>query len=152
MQLFLVRHGLAGSGDDPSLTPKGQKRVQRVAEFLGKAGVRSERLIHSHLKRAIETAEILAPIVAPGVELEEVDGLQPESPPRIALALIEQMKTDAMLVGHMPHLGFLAAHLLTGRDDGAIIEFRRAGAICLEREDAEYVWALNWSIRPGLLK
>ena len=97
MKLFLVRHGLAGNGDDPSLTPKGQKKVRRIAEFLGSAGVRAERVIHSHLKRAIETAEIIAPFVAPGFELEEIDGLQPESPTRIALGLIEELTKDTML-------------------------------------------------------
>lgn len=152
MKVFLVRHGLAGGGEDPALTPKGQKRVRNVAAFLAKAGVKPARLCHSHLQRARETALILSPEVAPGVTVEEVDGLLPEDPPQQILERIEAAETDLMLVGHMPHLGMLASLLLTGTKDSATIAFARAGAACFERPDKSYGWYLDWSIRPGLLK
>ena len=152
MRLFLLRHGLAGTGEDPALTPKGQKRVSKVAAFLAKAEVAPTRICHSHLRRAKETAELAGRVVAPGVALEEIDGLLPEDDPHKARDVIENSATDLMLVGHMPHLGMLASLLLTGRKDGVGISFARAGVVCFERPEKSYGWYLDWSIRPGLIK
>ena len=64
MDLYLVRHGKAEQGiaDDAArrLTDKGRKAVQRVARRLAEAGVQIDRIEHSGLVRAQETAEILA--------------------------------------------------------------------------------------------
>ena len=152
MKLFLARHGAAetGVGGDPPLSAKGRDDVQRLAAFLGVGGVRVQRVLHSPLKRARETALLFAAATGPGPLVEEIaEGLLPEdSTDTIAYALAA-WDADIMLVGHMPNLGHLASRLLTGDDQGAVIAFERGAVACFEREDDG--WILNWLLAPGLI-
>ncbi len=44
-----------------------------------------------------------------------------------------------MLVGHLPHLGRLAALRLTGDADSSVIRFRQGGLVGVERTDTGWV-------------
>ncbi|HBT41126.1 MAG TPA: phosphohistidine phosphatase SixA, partial [Rhodospirillaceae bacterium] len=68
MRLYLVRHGLALTKDenpDRPLSAQGQKDVKRMASFLGRAGVRMPRVIHSEILRAQQTAMHLSAVIGP---------------------------------------------------------------------------------------
>ena len=70
MNIYLVQHGEAVAKEvDPErpLTESGRSDVRRMASFLGAAGVRVSRIMHSGKVRAKETAELLAAAVAPGM-------------------------------------------------------------------------------------
>ncbi len=47
-----------------------------------------------------------------------------------------------MLVGHLPHLARLAAHLLTGDSDHPVVRFRPGGLVALEPADAGWLVSL----------
>jgi phosphohistidine phosphatase len=44
-----------------------------------------------------------------------------------------------MLIGHLPHLGRLAALLLTGDADRSVVRFRQGGLVGVERTDTGWV-------------
>ena len=68
MELFLIRHAIAVPGSmlladaDRPLTPKGRKRFSQAVLGLQHLKVRFDRLYHSPWRRAVETAELLAPV------------------------------------------------------------------------------------------
>src|SRR5258707_13791920 len=69
MQLFLIRHAIAedpraGLRDESrALTAEGRRRFTEELRGLERLDFRFERLRHSPLRRALETAELLVPLV-----------------------------------------------------------------------------------------
>jgi phosphohistidine phosphatase len=139
VELYLVRHGLAGvarpSKDDPQrpLTRAGIRRTRAVARQLRERGVRFDVLLTSPLVRAQQTADILFaaglgpkpqpfPPLAPGGDLQTfllwLRRLRPKRPARLAL------------VGHMPDLGAWAEVLVYGEARGRLV-VKKAGLVGL---------------------
>lgn len=118
MDLFLVRHAVAeenasqGCDERRALTPEGIKRFRREIPGLERMGVRFDRVMHSPLLRAQETAEILAP--ACDGELEVAHELATE-PCEALLARIVSARVERLaLVGHEPWMSQLLAWLVFG--------------------------------------
>jgi phosphohistidine phosphatase len=153
MKLYLVQHGEACSKEvDPErpLTDRGREDIERLAAFLGRAGVEVERVIHSGKLRAAQTADLLAAAVAPFVELEVDERIHPNDDPQ---AIDWQQQTggrDAMLVGHLPFMARLVSLLLAEDPDRPIAAYRPGTVVCLE-SGAEGGWQIDWMIRPELL-
>jgi phosphohistidine phosphatase len=149
MNLYLVRHGKAEAGEDDPQRPlreDGREAVARVAARLRKAGVRPDRIEHSGLVRAQETAEILAAEV--GGEIVQETGLSPGAEVARTAERLVHASDDVMLVGHEPFMGRLAAFLLTGDADAELFHVRTGAIICLS--DDEGGWMLEWFIYPGI--
>ena len=150
MKVILSRHGsVKNPAEDPdrSLSEVGRAEIQRVAGKLKDAGVRVARVEHSPKKRAMETAEILAEVVAPGVQLTLRTDLNPLDNVGDWAAELEQLEEDTLLVGHLPFMGNLARVLL-GPDSEETIFFSTGTALCLERVEAG-VWRKVWVADPG---
>ena len=138
MRLYVLRHGDAeyDAPDDHArrLSARGESTVRQLGlavrprEFQRVTGV-----WHSPLVRAIETAELLRDACGLTAPLLTKPGMQPEDDPVPLCAEFAEREADLILVGHNPHLTFLAAHLLTGRANQASIVFKKAGLLCLER-------------------
>ena len=121
MKLYLVQHAQALSKEeDPArpLSEAGQEDASRMASFLGKAGIRAERVIHSGKLRAQQTAERLAQALAPGVELEVSGLLDPNEDPRALDWQSEAWDRDTLIVGHLPHMARLVSAPGGGRRQG----------------------------------
>lgn len=150
MLIYLVRHGKAEAGGHDAarrLTAGGRKAVRRVARKLANAGVRVDRIEHSGLIRAQETAEILAQAV--GGEVRAVDGLgSSDDVVPVARRLGSEGGDSLMLVGHLPFMGCLASYLLTGAEDSLSLHFRTGAVTCLSADEG--AWALEWLLPPDL--
>lgn len=161
--LYLIRHADAvGEDVDPArpLSARGLAQARQVAEFLAKSGAFSVQAYwHSPLVRARQTAEIFAQVLGPAAALVETAGLLSEDDPRGVRRRIEHFARTGSLavVGHEPHLGFLASLLLTGAAQPARVHFRKCAVFCLSRADESAPaaeasdWILEWSLFPGLL-
>jgi phosphohistidine phosphatase len=153
MKLYLVQHGEAKrEEEDPSrpLTENGRIEVERVAEFLVRAGVKVDRILHSGRLRAAQTAEILARYLRPSKGVESTEGLEPLADPSIWAEKLREVDEDLMLVGHLPHLTKLVNLLTVGSSELQIVEFRYGGVVCLERK-AGGSWSILWIIRPDII-
>ena len=145
MDFYLVRHGRALSEQiDPRrpLTSAGRIAVEQLGHAATARSVRVSQIVHSGILRAEQTAAILAEILQPLNGMRHGSGLRPEDDPVYAKAELETATEPTMLVGHLPHLGRLAAYLANGDPDRSIIEFEPATIACFSREDR--VWRLNW--------
>ena len=153
MKIYLVQHGEAVASEvDPErpLTEQGRLDLQRIASLLERAEIKAERIIHSGKLRARQTAEILATAVAPGSALETSDQIKPNDDPAAFDLPKQPGDRDAMVVGHLPFMAKLVAHLVAGSDAVALVAYRPGSVVCLERiDDAD--WQINWMLRPELV-
>jgi len=62
------------------------------------------------------------------------------------LGLIEKAE-NIMIVGHLPFLGKLTSYLVTGDEDGSVVQFPTAGIVCLDMND-KAKWEIKWTLMP----
>lgn len=152
MKLYLVQHGEAYTKDmDPErpLTERGAADIDRLANFLGTAGIRVERVLHSDKLRARQTAACLAAAVAPAVELETSGLISPNDNPKSFDWQSESWDRDTLIVGHLPFMARLVSHLVLGDEDRLITAFLPGSVVCLELTD-DAKWVIDWMLRPSL--
>jgi phosphohistidine phosphatase len=153
VKLYLIHHAEAKpEEEDPNrpLTEKGWADARRVAaHVVGRGVIHVQRIIHSGRLRARQTAEAWAEHLSP-VEIISADGLEPVADPATWANRLQQSTEDMMLVGHLPYLERLVSRLLVGDPARRVVEFRNAGAVCLERgEDGR--WVVRWSLMPEVV-
>jgi phosphohistidine phosphatase len=150
MNLYLVRHGKAEQGGEDAkrrLTDKGRESVSRVARRLAKAGVQVDRIEHSGLTRAVETAQILAEQVG-GTLVESHGLLSSDDVEAVASRLPEMDVETLMLVGHNPFMERLATLLLVGNASADLVHFGTSQVALLSGDGRH--WTLEWSLSRDL--
>jgi phosphohistidine phosphatase len=75
--------------------------------------------------------------------------LLPEDDPAIAKAELQTAEQPLMLVGHLPHLGRLAALLTSGAPESEVVEFAPATVVCCRQDGSK--WQIAWTLTPRLL-
>ena len=140
MRVYFVRHGKAeeatpGRPDfERGLTDKGLEDARKVAEHLGRAGVRWELVLTSPLLRAKQTAAVLAEAGLVG-EIEQDYGLAPGGALSGLLARLLAQRDrgggDLALVGHLPSLVDWAEELIWGEAHSQMI-LKPGGVIGIE--------------------
>ena len=154
MRLFIVQHGNALPKEvDPErgLRESGKQDVANVAAFLTRGNVQVEWIFHSGKKRAWETAELFRECLIGDGHFDERDGIAPLDPVVPVVKEIQNLSKDTMFVGHLPFVGKLVAHLITGNEDIGVVSFTPGTVVCLERDENE-IWSVAWVVRPELLK
>lgn len=154
MILYLVQHAQAKPREEDSQRPlsdQGRADIQKVAAFLSARGtVQISRILHSGKLRARQTAEVLSGHLNPTGGSSETDGLAPLDDPAVWAGRLAELDEDLILVGHLPHMGKLAALLITGGADQPVVTFKPGGVVCLERDNDGY-WSLSWMVVPEIL-
>lgn len=142
MRVYLVRHAEAKQGSPDELRPLSEKGVEDatlLGHKLTERQLRVQKIIHSSLKRAKQTASILGDCL--GIHaFEESQDLQPSSSPLAICKLLENSSENLMLVGHMPFMSVLV-ETLTDHDTSLI--FHSPQIACLERNQSGQ-WSLLW--------
>jgi phosphohistidine phosphatase len=154
MRLHLIRHAPAAARapgvDDAArpLTPRGRARFRRAALGLRRLGVRFDELRHSPLRRAVETAQALATLVA-GDSVATPNLARAPGP-----ALLAEIRGENVaLVGHEPMLSALAAWLVLGdKRRGAKFPVKKGGVLVLEGDARPGAMRLVASLPPKALR
>jgi phosphohistidine phosphatase len=157
--LYILRHGIAeemvSGGDDGArpLTSRGRIRIRAAARGMHAIDVRLDVLLTSPMKRAAETAAIVAEVYGgrpvPRMVPALTQGTQPVETLRALRPFLRD--GDVMVVGHEPGLSGLASLLLIGSPDGASIALKKGGLIALElRERAPAT--LRFMVTPRQLR
>ena len=129
MQLYLVRHAEAASGDPDELRPltqEGRAAARELAQRLAAEGVRPDAVLTSPLLRARETAAELARPA--GLEAEPDDRLAPGASPEDVRAAAGERGQIVVVVGHQPDCGKIAAALIGGAEPA----FPPAGMVAID--------------------
>ena len=152
MKLYLVRHGEALSKEvDPErgLSDAGRREVERVASFMKNGSVSVSQILHSGKARARQTAEILAAHIAPAIEPQTAEGLNPNDPVEHYAYEARGYTHDTMLVGHLPFMDLLASRLVAGSEDASSFHFHACTVLCLEC-CSKGKWSVVWMLNPQL--
>ncbi|MDD3579933.1 MAG: phosphohistidine phosphatase SixA [Desulfobacca sp.] len=153
MILYLVQHAEAKrEEEDPGrdLTEKGRRDIERVAQYLGRLKIQVGQIFHSGKNRALSTANVLNRHLKPAASVAEAPGLKPLDDPEIWAGRIANLDEDIMLVGHLPHLGKLAALLVSGDKEKSVINFQMGGVVRLRHMAAGH-WAVDWLVVPEII-
>jgi phosphohistidine phosphatase len=151
MILYLCQHAEAKSKDvdeKKDLTQKGLDDIEVVSHHLKRLNVEVQEIFHSGKTRAQRTAKILAEHLQPPGGYTAAPGLAPLDDPEIWAARLADRNENIFLVGHLPHLGRLAALLMTGDKTKTVINFQMASVVKLRRMETGE-WAVDWIIVPA---
>jgi phosphohistidine phosphatase len=162
MRLILFRHGHADEADparwpddrERPLSARGAERTADAARGLATLEERITRVITSPLRRARETAGILAGELAIDAPFETHDALAPGGSVRQLLETLPADHVDdtLVLVGHEPDLGKLAGTLLFGAPKAIPLKKAGACAIAFEGPAAPGAGRLAWFLPPKALR
>jgi phosphohistidine phosphatase len=163
MDVILIRHAKAGTRDANSwpddderpLTPEGQVEHRAVMRAAKKMGVKFDFLVTSPLKRARETADIVASVYrwaeAPQVAAELGHGYSVAA----VVKLLAKFPPDGRvaLVGHEPDFSTLCIALIGGKA-GIGLQLKKSGIAGLRFEGPAEAGAgtLLYLLRPSHLQ
>jgi phosphohistidine phosphatase len=153
VELYLIRHAIAldakpGQSDDARpLSSEGIEKFKGVVQGLGRLEVKFDRLYHSPKLRAVQTAELLVPLLEG--ETEVTPYLAGEPSPELLKTL---QGSSVALVGHEPWMGDLCAWLLTARREGSTLPFKKGGVAYLEGTPKPGGMRLHGFWSPRLLR
>lgn len=115
MDLWLIRHAIAedptpGAPDEArALTPEGRERFARGVRGLLRVGPRFDRVLHSPMLRAQETADLLEPLIDGETAVCAALAREPDE------ELLADLRGEVVaLVGHEPWLSQTLAWLVFG--------------------------------------
>ena len=148
VRCYLVRHGDALSAHvDPErpLSDRGREEVAVLGRMALGRNVQVGEICHSGIRRARETAEILARYLKPSRGVRQIAGLLPDDDPELGKADLELVDEPVMWVGHLPYMNRLAALLVAG---APAVEFMPATMICYSKSGVR--WRLEWRLAPDV--
>ena len=160
IKLYLIRHAAAEASSQVAdaerpLTEKGRSRMARTVAGLRKLNIQPEMVLTSPLKRAVETAAI----VAAGLGNIRVETLAELAPGIELNTLVAAIRThlelnELALVGHQPTLGQLASFLLAGAPKACDVALGKGGVALLSGDIAEPTarFTLDWLLPPRMLR
>lgn len=164
MRLLVVRHAIAEartpgarapkSDETRALTPEGRHKMERAAAGLREIIPEIEVLASSPLRRAAETAAIIAQAYG-GLRVDRVAELAPAAGIDRVIAWLESQRARGTIavVGHEPDLSQAVCALLAGTN-GPFLELRKGAACLLEFPGAVGRGAatLDWFLGPKHLR
>ena len=167
MELFVLRHGEAGkrsaSGSKDfarPLTVTGQKEVADIAASLKDLGIKFDLIITSPLKRAHQTAAIVAKKLQNEKKMEDWDELKPEGKltelyHKISSSPKFKQQSSVLVVGHEPYLSSLISEIISEPNASSHVILKKAGLAKI-RITSQYAKTmhgeLEWLLTPKLMK
>jgi len=160
MELYLLRHAIAvqrgtegyDHDSDRPLTPKGAKKMRRIAQGMLALELSFDIILSSPYLRAKETAEIVAAVFHEQKQLKFTDNLAATANEE---DLVKELKKEytsfnsILLVGHEPFLSSLVSKLIAGVDTVAIT-LKKGGLCKLTVESMTFgrCATLEWLLAP----
>ena len=161
MNLFLFRHGDAPFGPiERVLSEKGKDEVLKMAEWLtgvcAHEDIRVTGLFHSGKKRAVQTAEILRPLISPSLDSQFMAQICPGDDPESFIEFLNAAQGNIVVVSHEPFVPRLCERLIGGLPPNyevsvSRLPFRVKTATCFHFEKSSSGFVLKGMVHPGLL-
>ena len=148
-RLYFAQHGLALDktvNPDRPLSKAGIEQSSAIARQIHASDITVSQIFHSGKLRARQTAEIFAEHLSV-TSVTAIDKLSPNDDVR---HITQNLQTsDALYIGHLPHLEKLLSYLVTGNASANIIKFQNSAVVCLEKSENHY--QLKWYLTPELV-
>ena len=159
MIIYLVRHASAGEpmanpkrDEKRPLDPDGIEQCGYMGRALAAINAQPDVVISSPLKRATQTASLIANEIGYEGKLQLETAMRPEASfPDFRRLLEKYSKQEAiMLVGHNPSITEFLARLINKSASEAQIEFKKGAAARVETERVSAT--LNWLFTPKIAR
>jgi len=159
MNIFILRHGIAGShvagsaaDAERPLTDEGRAELRRVAAAMEQLKLSFEVILSSPYKRAHQTAELVAKARGEEKKLRLSEHLTPAGSARELIDSINDIEPrpdSILLVGHEPHLSELISFLISGQSRAGVL-LKKAGLAKLGVDFLKYgrCAELRWLLTP----
>jgi len=162
MDLFILRHGEAakrlpvGSKDaERPLTVEGQKEVLEIAKSVKDLGIELDFIVTSPLKRAHQTAAIVAKALKIEKKMEDWNELRPEGNRLELYRRLSQFKPESsvLIVGHEPYLSGMIGEIISNGQN-VRIDLKKAGLarIRVISSRPKLRGELRWLLTPKHMK
>lgn len=158
MNLYILRHASAGTRrKNPvvdvkrPLDKEGKQQCLLVGRYLSALNVQFDRVVSSPLKRALQTAALVANETGSDSKIEISEALSPEASLVRFHELVRNLAKydNALIVGHNPNLPVFLSSLIS--QSGRISIRLRKGAIA--RVDCTRLpGTLHWLVDPRILR
>jgi len=158
MNLYILRHASAGTRRaNPvvdvkrPLDKEGKQQCLLVGGFLNSLNVQFDRVVSSPLKRALQTASLVANETGYDTKIDVSDALAPEAGVQKFRDLVRSLEQydNVLVVGHNPNLAVFFGSLLS--PSGRMSTRLRKGAVA--RIDCTRVpGTLHWLVDPRILR
>jgi len=164
MDLFILRHGQAEeisatikSDSKRKLTVVGKKEIEDVAKSIKSLGIEFDYIITSPLKRAQETALIVATKLKTKKNNQmEWDELKPEGNKKEFYQKLSKLKEDSqiLIVGHEPSLSSILGEIISRGGSSCSIDLKKAGfaKIRILSKNPRIHGELKWLLTPRQVK
>lgn len=135
MDIYFLRHASAGShkanaaaDERRPLDAEGIQQCSIVGSALSSMDVKVDVIISSPLKRALQTAELVAREIGYDDRIESSDALRPEADYRAFEQLLQThtKRDEIMVVGHNPSLSEFLSLLISGGASHTAVELKKA--------------------------
>jgi phosphohistidine phosphatase len=168
LDLYLLRHGHAGkimgvttvrnTGDVP-LTTVGREEIAVIARSVKALNVRFSDIVTSPLKRAVQTAKIIAEVLAMEKKISVWNELVPEGNRSKLYNRLHQFPTEStvLMIGHEPYLSNIMYDMIFQKNrvnQLGRINLKKAGLakIRVISLTPNVSGELRWLITPKILK
>lgn len=157
--LFILRHGEAGShmidvarDSNRALTENGKTEMQKIGKSLKKSGLRARQIVTSPLRRARETAEIIANTLKIPL-LEEWDDLKPDGDRESLYRKLARIETSSnvILVGHEPYLTSMIGEIIGAPDARLVLKKGGLAKVRVTSVAPRVHGELCWLLTPKLM-
>lgn len=159
MILYFVRHAAAGKkflnpkkDERRPLDEEGILQARYVGRMLANLDVQIEQIVSSPLKRALQTASLLANELAfEGAVLKD-DALRPDGEYEQFQALLSRFKKceAIIVVGHNPNFTEFLSKTISGTAGATHVEFKKGAVARVEL--AGRTGTLQWMVTPKIAR
>jgi phosphohistidine phosphatase len=159
IDLFILRHGEAGNrmmvveeDSERPLTPEGRIEMLQIAKSLKAVGLQSDRIVTSPLRRAQETAAIVAKILKIPI-FEEWDELRPDGNKTTLYHKLARLERNSrvMLVGHEPYLSSMIGEIVGATSTRIVLKKGGLGKVRINSFSPRISGELRWLLTPKVI-
>ncbi|HEY2115224.1 MAG TPA: phosphohistidine phosphatase SixA [Candidatus Angelobacter sp.] len=159
MLIYFLRHASAGKSmmnpkkdERRPLDEEGMLQARYVGRLLANLDVQVDQIVSSSLKRALQTATLVANELAFEAVVQIDDALRPEAEfDQFQTMLARYKKYDAvMVVGHNPSLTEFLGKSISGAGGSTQIDFRKGAVARVEMNGR--TGTLDWLVTPKIAR
>jgi phosphohistidine phosphatase len=159
MILYFLRHASAGKSEpNPSkderrpLDDEGILQARYIGRLLASLDIQLEHIVSSPLKRALQTASLVANELAFETAVQIDEALRPEAELEQFQAFIARLRKYAavMLVGHNPSLTEFLSKTISAGSGTALVELKKGAVAKVEMSGRK--GTLDWLVTPKIAR